>query len=401
MAQLFESDFQGNGGGSGPGPTKREDLADYISLIDAKDTPFSSMAPKGKDLGNMYHRWSADVYEGATTEGFKDGKDATHIPSSSSDVNNVKGKDGGTWNDPANSDAYDSTTHGGAYEVLVMNHARQRDELANYAQYFRRATKVSPLAAEVTNPVGGKNLLAQGVAKKTVELKRDMEKTFLSNNAPKKEASTQPYKTRGLGSWINNAPDAGDADIPDAFKTPSDNTQDVGGASDTSLLTETLIQDVLEAIYNVTGSVRSFDLICGAKIKRGFTNLTSTSTEFASTTTDYDSGTAGVQTAAMAGNPKVRTFNQELGNTTFKNTITVFEGDFGTLNIHVDNFMPSANTGYIIPLEMTEVRYGMLPRVQDIPNSGAGEGRIIEACASLVVKQPQGFGKFAPDLSAG
>ena len=98
----------------------------------------------------------------------------------------------------------------------------------------------------------------------------------------------------------------------------------------------------------------------------------------------------------MAGNPKVRTFNQELGNTTFKNTITVFEGDFGTLNIHVDNFMPSPNTGYIVPLEMTEVRYGMLPRVQDIPNSGSGEGRIIEACASLVVKQPQGFGKFAP-----
>lgn len=400
MAQLFESDFQGSGSSATAGPTKREDLADYISLIDAKDTPFSSMAPKGKDLGNMYHRWSADVYEGATTEGFKDGKDATHIPSSSSDENNVKGKDGGTWNDPANSDAYDSTTHGGAYEVLVMNHARQRDELANYAQYFRRATKVSPLAAEVTNPVGGKNLLAQGVAKKTVELKRDMEKTFLSNNAPKKEGSTQPYKTRGLGSWINNDPDAGDADIPAAYKTPSDNTQDVGGASDTSLLTETLIQDVLEAIYNVTGSVRSFDLICGAKVKRGFTNLTATEVTSV-TVADTDPDTGGNQAPTGSAATKVRTFNQELGNTTFKNTITVFEGDFGTLNIHVDNFMPSTNTGYIIPMEMTEVRYGMLPRVQDIPNSGAGEGRIIEACASLVVKQPQGFGKFAPDLTAG
>ena len=63
--------------------------------------------------------------------------------------------------------------------------------------------------------------------------------------------------------------------------------------------------------------------------------------------------------------------------------------------------MPSVNTGYILPLEMTEIRYGMLPRVQDVPNSGSGEGRIIEACASLVVKQPQGFGKFAPDLTAG
>ena len=392
MAQLFESDFQGDGSSATAGPTKREDLADYISLIDAKDTPFSSMAPKGKDLGNMYHRWSADVYEGATSEGFKDGKDATTEPSSSADENNVKGKDGGTWNDPANSDAYDSTTHGGAYEVLVMNHARQRDELANYAQYFRRATKVSPLAAEVTNPVGGKNLLAQGVAKKTVELKRDMEKTFLSNNAPKKEASTQPYKTRGLGSWINNAPEAGDADIPATYKTSADNTKDVGTGTATELLTETLIQDALESIYNVTGSVRSFDLICGAKIKRGFTNLTATNTVAGALVDAEDTGYSAT---------KIRTFNQELNSSTFKNTITVFEGDFGTLNIHVDNFMPTVNTGYIIPLEMTEIRYGMLPRVQDIPNSGSGEGRIIEACASLVVKQPQGFGKFAPDLAAG
>ena len=392
MAQLFESDFQGDGSSATAGPTKREDLADYISLIDAKDTPFSSMAPKGKDLGNMYHRWSADVYEGATSEGFKDGKDATTEPSSSADENNVKGKDGGTWNDPANSDAYDSTTHGGAYEVLVMSHARQRDELANYAQYFRRATKVSPLAAEVTNPVGGKNLLAQGVAKKTVELKRDMEKTFLSNNAPKKEASTQPYKTRGLGSWINNAPEAGDADIPATYKTSADNTKDVGTGTATELLTETLIQDALESIYNVTGSVRSFDLICGAKIKRGFTNLTATNTVAGALVDAEDTGYSAT---------KIRTFNQELNSSTFKNTITVFEGDFGTLNIHVDNFMPTVNTGYIIPLEMTEIRYGMLPRVQDIPNSGSGEGRIIEACASLVVKQPQGFGKFAPDLAAG
>jgi len=387
MAQLFESDFQGSGSSAAAGPTKREDLADYISLIDAKDTPFSSMAPKGKDLGNMFHRWSVDSYEAAQTEGYKDGKDATDTGDGSIGI----------------IESGASVTHGAGYAPLVMNHARNRDELSNFAQYFRRATKVSPLAAEVTNPVGGKNLLAQGVAKKTVELKRDMEKTLLSNNAPNREDGSGPYKTRGLGSWIKNlsSDETVDGSVYEAdYSTPAGNIQDSGtgdaNATTTDKITETAIQDVLESIYGVTGSVRSYDLICGAKIKRAFTNLTATSTEFASTTTDYDSDTAGTQTAAMAGNPKVRTFNQELGNTTFKNTITVFEGDFGTLNIHVDNFMPTVNTGYIVPLEMTEVRYGMLPRVQDIPNSGSGEGRIIEACASLVVKQPQGFGKFAP-----
>jgi hypothetical protein len=364
MAQLFEADFQGSGSSATAGPTKREDLADYIALVDAKDTPFTSMAPKGKDLGNMYHRWSADAHEATTTEGFRDGKDAVDSPE-------------GTLGN--------ALSHGAAYAPYIQNHARNRDELSNYAQYFRRATKVSPLAAEVTNPVGGKALLAQGVAKKTVELKRDMEATFLSDNAPVLETSSVPYKTRGMGKWTTNA-GGGALPIPVAFDTPTGSIADVGTgttAGATDLFTESLVQGVLESIYGETGNIRSYDLIAGTKIKRAFTNLTSTETS--------QDATPDVNGLAATS---VRTFNQELGNTKFKNTITVFEGDFGTLTIHVDNFVPATTTAYVIPMEMTEIRYGMLPRVGNIPNSGSGEGRIVEAVASLVVKNPLAFGKF-------
>jgi hypothetical protein len=362
MAQLFEADFQGSGSTLTTGPTKREDLADWISLIDAKDTPLTSMMPKGKDLGNMYHRWSADEYEATTIAGYKDGKDAV---------------------DTADSSLGNAVSHGAVYAPYIQSHARNREELSNYAQYFRRATKVSPLASEVTNPVGGKNLLAQGIAKKTVELKRDMEASFLSDNTPIKETSSVPYQTRALGQWVTETVTAGGADIPADFKTPGASTIDVGSATATdSGFSEAAVQGVLESIYGETGSSRTYDLICGTKIKRAFTNLTSTEV------------TDGGSTNGWAAT-KVRTFNQELGNTTFKNTITVFEGDFGTLNIHVDNFVPEVTRGYIIPMEMTELRYGMLPRVQSIPNSGSGEGRIVEAVASLVVKNPKGFGKFS------
>jgi hypothetical protein len=365
MAQLFEADFQGSGSSATTGPTKREDLADYIALVDAKDTPFTSMAPKGKDLGNMYHRWSADAHEATTTEGYRDGLDATSTVA------------GGLGN---------GVSHGTDYAPYIQNHARNRDELSNYAQYFRRATKVSPLAAEVTNPVGGKALLAQGIAKKTVELKRDMEATFLSDNAPVLETtggSAVPYKTRGMGKWTTNG-GGGVLPIPTSFDTPTASIADVGtgttsGATD--LFTESMVQGVLESIYGETGNIRSYDLIAGTKIKRAFTNLTSTEVESVAST---------ASTAATS----VRTFNQELGNTTFKSTITVFEGDFGTLTVHVDNFLPATTTAYVIPMEMTEIRYGMLPRVGNIPNSGAGEGRIVEAVASLVVKNPLAFGKF-------
>lgn len=372
MAQLFEHNFQGDGSSATTGPSKREDLADYIALIDSKDTPFSSMAPKGKDLGNMFHRWQVDQYEAATDIGFVDGVDATPTAHGSAGV--------------VESGA--SVSHGAGYGPLISNHRRNSDELSNYGQYFRRATKVSPLSAQVTTPAGERDLLAAGVAKKTVELKRDMEKTFLSNNAPVVGTASVPYQTRGMGSWIQllgSDSTVGSSVYTVAQSTPSDSSVDITGASNVNELTEGKLQGLLESIYGETGNVRGYNLICGTKVKRFVTDLTSTSVEVAS-------DAAGTNTTGAATG--VRSFNQNLGDTTLKNTIQVFEGDFGTLTLFVDSFVPDAYTGYVIPMEMTEIRYGMLPRVQTIPNSGSGEGRIVEAVASLVVKNPKGFGKL-------
>lgn len=375
MAQLFEHNFQGSGSGvtaGDPGPSKREDLADYIALIDAKDTPFTSMAPKGKDLGNMFHRWQVDQYEAATDTGFVDGIDAQTTGHASAGVT-----ESGT-----------SVSHGLNYGPLISNHRRNSNELSNYGQYFRRATKVSPLAAQVTTPAGERDLLAAGVAKKTVELKRDMEKTFLSNNAPVVGTASVPYQTRGMGAWIQllgSDSTVGSSVYPSELSTPGDSSVDITGTDNVNELTESKLQGLLESIYGETGNVRGYNLICGTKVKRFVTDLTSTSVEVAA-------DAAGTNTTGAATG--VRSFNQNLGDTTLKNTIQVFEGDFGTLTLFVDSFVPDSYTGYVIPMEMTEIRYGMLPRVQTIPNSGSGEGRIVEAVASLVVRNPKGFGKL-------
>ena len=67
MPQLYERNQVG----------KREDLADYISLVDAKDTPFVSMAPKGSKPGNTYLQWQADNFPATATTGTVDGTDVT------------------------------------------------------------------------------------------------------------------------------------------------------------------------------------------------------------------------------------------------------------------------------------------------------------------------------------
>ena len=49
MPKLLEKDIVNAG--------KREDLANLIAMVDAKDTPFTSMAKKGAQPGNTIFRW--------------------------------------------------------------------------------------------------------------------------------------------------------------------------------------------------------------------------------------------------------------------------------------------------------------------------------------------------------
>jgi hypothetical protein len=147
---------------------------------------------------------------------------------------------------------------------------------------------------------------------------------------------------------------------------------------------------VLTAIYSATGTFRDYDCILGTTLKRAFTNLTASGT------------TVTLNSNAIAAT-SVRTFNQDLSADTFKASIDIFEGDFGRLILHPSTFVGGKNStslsaqaykGYVIPMDMVEVRYAKLPQVKDLPDAGGGPARLVEAIAGLVVKNPSGFGMF-------
>jgi hypothetical protein len=331
----------------------REDLADYIAIVDAKSTPFFSMAPKGKDIGNMQFSWQVDDYSDPVLAGVVDGADVT-VSSASNPVSN-------------------------------------RTRLNNYGQAFRRDLRIG-FIAETQNVAGVSDELANGIAKKLVELKRDMESTFMcSNQAAQTEVGTSnPYLTGSLGNWLNatNAANIGACASGSVFLPAS-------GAIDTTAMssfTEVTVQSVLTAIYGKTGTFRDYDCILGSTLKRAFTNLT------ASGSVANGAGTTNTYTQTS-----VRTFNQDLGAETFKASIDIFEGDFGRLILHPSTFIggkngtalvAQANKGYVIPMDMVEVRYAKLPQVKQLPDAGGGPARLVEAIAGLVVKNPGGFGFF-------
>ena len=345
--------LQPNQGGSVPlasTSAAREDLADYIAIVDQKSTPLVSMAPKGKDLGNMQFSWLVDNYQAPQLQGVVDGADVT-VSSASNPVTN-------------------------------------RTRLNNYAQAFRRDLRVG-FIAQTQDVAGVTNEIANGVAKKLVELKRDMEATFAcTNQASQADNGSNPYLTGSLGNWLTstNASNIGACASGSVFLPAAAAIDTTASAS----FTEATVQNVLTAIYGNTGVFRDYDALLGTTLKRAFTNLTS-------------SGTTQVVNSNAIAATSVRTFNQELSSDTFKSSIDIFEGDFGRCVLHPSTFIGGKNSaalsaqaykGYVIPMDMLEIRYSKLPEVLTLPDAGGGPARLVQAIAGLVVKNPSGFGMF-------
>lgn len=329
MASLLEKDQIG----------KRESLADLISLVDAHDCPVVSSAKKGEKPGNTLMQWQASAYDAAVSTGTVDGTDVT-----SSDYENP-----------------------GANRAI----------LSNYVQVHRRVVRVSPLSIEISNVAGLKDELAQGIANKLVELKRDMEKSYLSANDAQADAGgSTPYLTKGLATWISTA-GGSVLQVPAAFRTP---TGSIEATATTANITDVTVQDVLSSIYSETGSINNYMMPLGRTLKRAFTDrLTGTRS-----VTDATNNIAATQ---------IRTFSPQTGK---KVTLSVdfFEGDFGTLALIPDNFVVAQTDGFVLDMDGIEIRYGKLPEIKDLPDAGGGPIKMIEAVAALIVHNPLAHGKF-------
>lgn len=380
MAVLLETGYNGTQSGG------REDLSDLISNVDARSTVFTSLAKKGKKPGNAVMGWQMDKHDEPDATAYVDGKDVSMTQAQ----------------DAANSASSPAFGNPGASRKLQQN----------YIQLFRRTFRISNLANEIQIVAGIKSELANGIAKKLVSLKRDMEYVFLSDQDADADTGSVGYKTKAMGSFLRRtAYELGS----DAYGDGSDNAvyadNDAGGRNGTdfrvdesfcmpkassyestvALLTEADVQNVLKSIYDTTGNIRDYDAVVGTSLKRAFTNFTQG-------VTNQDAN-AGGATASP-----IKTFQQDASSKSFINAIDLFEGDFGRLRLHPSTFIneqtsASANAvraykGYVIPFDQVEIRYGKLPEIKELTDNGGGPARLIQAIAALIVNNPQNFGYF-------
>ena len=391
--------------GPAPGGSNR-DLLNAITLVDAKECPFMAMVPKAGGVTNLNFEWPVDKELAADDNSVIDGQDLQHGWSSAG--GSATGSDFGHVLD----------------EYAIME---------NRVQWFRRAALVSKLTESATNLAGVANQRAYAVRKQLLALKRDMEIRLCADSIPSDAAkagfynagkvtgdSTKGNKTASLGAFIDDGDTAGLA--PAGYTTPAasvfdsdpdDNdhqtvTNGSGAAAlrTTETLTEDQVNTVLQSIYEQTGKISTKTLLCGPNLKKRFKDYTAVST-----------GSAGAATVS-------RSYGASLADKKVISTVDVYEGDFGTLQLvptlwNAFNFAtasesgsptkavswsavgatgaganPNLSYGYVLDMDLLELRFHQLPQVQPLPNQGAGERFAVDAIAGLCVKNPLGLGAF-------
>ena len=319
-------------------------LLNIISRIDSKNTPVSKMLPKGERLMNTLVEWQCDKFEDPASDmAWVDGEDVTGFSNASPD----------------------------------------RKLVRTYAMKILDTAGVSDFAEEVSEVAGlSKGELAESVMKKLKRLARAIESFLCSDLDHQAGAAATPYRSRGLGSWIQATQQSGTEPVPAEYLTPSTSINTTAVAS----LTETLVNDVLESVYSQTGVVDEMQLVCGTTLRRQFTSFVTRVS-------------ASTNSAVV-----LRAYNSQF-NGTLDQVVTQYNGDFGQLNIIPTLFNAHENfsgsvalkklRGYVLPTALMKMSVRRMPRVKMLEDRGAGPRFLCDWVGAWWNLNPSGMGKFA------
>jgi hypothetical protein len=292
-----------------------EDVSDIIYNISPIDTPLLSMAKKGT-AENTYTEWTIESLDAADgTNAVIEGDDAT---------------------------AGASTTQG---------------RVGNYCQIVRKVASVSSTQNKVRK-YGSGNEFAKQKAKKSKELKRDMETIMLQSQARVVGLAGTAQKMRSLPGWIttNDSRGAGGAD-GNTTTAQTDGTQ--------RAFTESLLK---EAIVKCATNANDMPSL----IMAGPANRANISSQ-------------------LNGNSS-RFF--ELKDGTLNATLSVYRTDYGPLKITMNRFQRERDMWLINP-DFLEVRYLEPMSYEDLAKTGLSQKGQIYANFTLAVLNEAAHGVVA------
>lgn len=320
----------------------REDLTNFLTILDPEDTPKLSTFSKVGAQTNYLKEWQVDNLANVDFAGVVEGQDVT------------------------------------AYNNESVNRAR----IGNFVQKFRQPWMVSDLQ-EASDPAGVTSEVAESKSKAMREIKRNIEAAIGSDNEMQADNGSVPYLFRGLGKWIQATAQALNP-VPTLFLTPSASIDTTATAS----LTESGFNDVFQSIFQVVGGKRSYSLFAGPSLKRAISNF-QRATGAAGTTKTY-------MVTQDASENKID-LNVSIYDGDF-HIVTVIPDLFnGILNGAAVTSATSQQKarGYVINPDLVGISYMIGMQAVELPNMGGGRRGFVNAALTLMVKNPKGLGKFS------
>lgn len=352
------------------GALAHEDLSNVLKRLEPAETPMLSMCRVGSQLGNVQFDWEVDKWPTpAGANGVVDGASVT--------------------------------------DASVADNAAYRRRMANYGQAFRRAFGEGWIASKVLKlPGQGGSGIAKAAADQLVVLKQEMECAICSTD------QTATGDTGSAGSLMSGIGKLASRNSGEYFGTSGsdDNTAIRIGQAPFSFippadawvvgeprgnLSLSMLKGVVKALRKVTKRNRDYACPCGLDLREDFSALTEPS---------------AIAVAGGAGvSGQTRTFMQQLSDAELGSVIDVIRTDYGRLLVMPTDWIGTTMTdqvssayvftekpkfGYVLPREILEVRYGVTPELNELPNSGQGTRKYWQAFAGLVLSTPQPVGRL-------
>lgn len=190
----------------------REDLSNVIYQISPEETPFMSNVGR-ENVKNTYYEWQVDELAAAVTTNAQ-----------------IEGDD-----------------------ITSFTAATPTTRLGNYTQISRKDVIISG-TLESVDKAGRRSELTYQMAKKSAELKRDMEATILANQAAAAGSTSSARASGALLAFLktNTSKGTGGGD-PSYTTTPTAARTDATAGALRSF-SETLLKDVIQKVWTEGGS---------------------------------------------------------------------------------------------------------------------------------------------------
>ena len=285
-----------------------------------------------------------------------------------------KGKASGTFFE-YQVDKLNSPEFGGVEEgedvAAFTNQSADRARIGNYIQKFRDTFMVSDLQ-EMVDTAGVASEFANAESKAVRNVKRSIESAFCSSQDRQADSGAgAPYKTRGMLKFLGVGGQP--SDIPAFAQNVANDT--------TGTQTEATFNSVLQELYTANGMPGGqLTLLAGPSLKQEISN--------------FARQTASVQSTY--------TVNQDAESKKITLSISVYEGDFGLVNIAPSLFINrtsgsdtvDADAGLLIDPEYVSMMSLKAESVTELENQGGGRRGFVDVVAGLACLSPVAHGFF-------